>query len=620
MRKNYFFFKSLLLATVLMLGSANAWGYTPTLKNDLKVSGYKSKAYFDISTTNVNDMCPVSGDLRFRGSGFGLYNYGSGNRSADVVLPFSKDDIIILDFQDSQGRNVTVNSVENCTKDATLSSSTGFLVYKATANSDAATTIGVGRAGCIIAILVMEVDESAETADYTINYKDGETTVKTVSGSDVAIGTTIYIESSFFKDDVKYITDGGQISSFDVADGTNEYNIEVSEAEKYSYTVNATDGTKVLKVLASGSAYSGETVAVPFPRYFNIFNGIGLGTLYQKDAVNKEYRASVTISENEQVTNLVYTETDIQNIVYFSEGEEVKFAEAAAGGNMPIRSSNAKCGYAPSDITLTNLPAGTYRINVVFYSGSSAGFTVPFMLGGEAWDAEQSGASNWAEKSTEFTLTSDADITWKESGNNTNGIDFVYIQKLAVPVEITSETGFATLYTPNALDFSKVEGLTAYTATELAAVVTLTEVDNVKSNTGIVLKGVPGTYNVPVIASSETPIGHLLGSLSDPTPWDAYSSLGFDIYGLAVSGDNVQFAKVTSGSIPAGKAYFAVKLAAGAKALRVVYEGEATEVTAPEVAETEEEEEILFNMAGVQVDKSFKGFVINQKGEKRFNK
>ena len=61
------------------------------------------------------------------------------------------------------------------------------------------------------------------------------------------------IESSFFKDDVKYITDEGQISSFTVAEGSNVYDIEVSVAQTYSYTVNATDGTDILKVLATGS-------------------------------------------------------------------------------------------------------------------------------------------------------------------------------------------------------------------------------------------------------------------------------------------------------------------------------------------------------------------------------
>ena len=56
-----------------------------------------------------------------------------------------------------------------------------------------------------------------------------------------------------------------------------------------------------------------------------------------------------------------------------------------------------------------------------------------------------------------------------------------------------------------------------------------------------------------------------------------------------------------------------------AKAISIRIDGQATEVVAPEVAETEEEE-VLYNMAGIQVDKNFKGFVVNQKGVKRFNR
>ncbi len=64
---------------------------------------------------------------------------------------------------------------------------------------------------------------------------------------------------------------------------------------------------------------------------------------------------------------------------------------------------------------------------------------------------------------------------------------------------------------------------------------------------------------------------------------------------------------------------YAPDIPAGAKSLKMIFADEATEVVAPAAADVEEEE-VLYNMAGVQVDKNFKGFVINQKGVKRFNK
>ena len=122
----------------------------------------------------------------------------------------------------------------------------------------------------------------------------------------------------------------------------------------------------------------------------------------------------------------------------------------------------------------------------------------------------------------------------------------------AVSTTITS-AGWATLYTPYALDFSGVEGLTAYTATCSNYTVGLTKVDNVPANTGVVLEGAEGSYYIPVIASSETAKGDLKGSATEATAWNAFD--GFNLYVLAADGDKVQFHYVNSGSIAAGKAY-----------------------------------------------------------------
>ncbi len=207
-------------------------------------------------------------------------------------------------------------------------------------------------------------------------------------------------------------------------------------------------------------------------------------------------------------------------------------------------------------------------------------------------------------------------VTW----NIFNGLYIKSVSFMAAPVSATvTSAGWATLYTPYALDFSEIDGLTAYTATEADGVVTLTAVDDVPANTGVVLKGTADTYKIPVIASSETDKGGLQGSATVSTNADAAPD-GKAYYILTKSGEEAEF-QAASGTIAAGKAYLVADWASGgtAKSLRVVVDGETTEVTAPEVAETEEEE-VLFNMAGIQVDKNFKGFVINQKGVKRFNK
>ena len=153
-------------------------------------------------------------------------------------------------------------------------------------------------------------------------------------------------------------------------------------------------------------------------------------------------------------------------------------------------------------------------------------------------------------------------------GSSRLNLDDVLLTKkvvTAVSKTITS-AGWATLYTPYALDFSGVEGLTAYTATCSENTVTLKSVNNVPANTGVVLKGAANTYSILVIASSSTAQGDLKGSATDATAWNAYN--GYTLYVLTSvdAGANVQFNPVTSGSIAAGKAY--LKIASGANPAR----------------------------------------------------
>jgi len=122
-------------------------------------------------------------------------------------------------------------------------------------------------------------------------------------------------------------------------------------------------------------------------------------------------------------------------------------------------------------------------------------------------------------------------------------------------ITITS-AGYATLYTPVALDFSGVDGLTAYTAVKDGDVVRLTQVSNVPANTGVVLEGAAGTYSIPAIATSTTAKGELTGNATAPTAYNAES--GITYYVLASTGSGVEFRPVSEGEIAAGKAFLKV--------------------------------------------------------------
>lgn len=139
-------------------------------------------------------------------------------------------------------------------------------------------------------------------------------------------------------------------------------------------------------------------------------------------------------------------------------------------------------------------------------------------------------------------------------------------------------TGWATLYTDKALDFTSAEGLTAYTATITGNIVTLTEVDDVPANTGIVLKGEPKEYEIDFVDASSTVQGDLTGSATDVTAYNAYSGQTIYILAPVNNGKDVQFVPCNSGSIAAKKAFLLVS-GTNAKTMQITFANETTSIS-----------------------------------------
>ena len=175
-----------------------------------------------------------------------------------------------------------------------------------------------------------------------------------------------------------------------------------------------------------------------------------------------------------------------------------------------------------------------------------------------------------------------------------------------------TDAGWATLYTDKALDFSAVEGLTAYTASLSETTVTLTPVGDVPANTGVVLKGEAKAYNIPVIASSMTDPGHLMGSATEATAYNAFGD-SYALYMLNKVDGLAQFVQVTSGSIAAGKAFLKVrKTSDGARPLTVVVEGETTAIS--NVNANVNLNDNVFDLQGRRVAQPTKGlYIVNGK-------
>ena len=159
MKKKLFF---LVVLLVTMVSGAWGAGFTRTLTGNLEVTGYELKAFYDFQT-NTPAVLPTTTETQpkgafYRGEGgiWGLHNYGSGARTAEVQIPVSEGNLLIL-----QNYTDYTSSIDCGTEDAELSASTGYQVFKIASNANSI-NITVPRYGGVVAALVMKVTGSEE--------------------------------------------------------------------------------------------------------------------------------------------------------------------------------------------------------------------------------------------------------------------------------------------------------------------------------------------------------------------------------------------------------------------------------------------------------------------------
>lgn len=210
---------------------------------------------------------------------------------------------------------------------------------------------------------------------------------------------------------------------------------------------------------------------------------------------------------------------------------------------------------------------------------------------------------------TKHTATNTSNVVSIPQWGNIATYD-LYVKTSATVSATTTSVGkgWATLYTPYALDFSKVDGLTAYTAKIDGENVTLASVQNVPANTGVVLKSstedADMIYSIPVTASSSTAKGDLQGSATEPKA----ATTENPIYILKLNtNDEAQFMRATTGSLAAGKAYLVIG-SGEAKALSVMFANDPTGIANVNAAEVAQPVKRIVN-----------GQLVIEKNGKRYN-
>lgn len=176
-----------------------------------------------------------------------------------------------------------------------------------------------------------------------------------------------------------------------------------------------------------------------------------------------------------------------------------------------------------------------------------------------------------------------------------------------VNVTINSECGYATFCSDKALDFSAVDGLTAYIVTSIDGVANLKRVKKVPAGTGLVVEGdeeatYPKSYKVPVIDSAPAIEGNLLIATTT-----GHTAVEGDYVLAYKSNVRAFFPAEEDLEIPAGKAY--LHIGSGDARILLSFDDQTTGISAtPKNPEKSDKE--IFNLAGQRVSLPTKGMYI----------
>ncbi len=360
---------------------------------------------------------------------------------------------------------------------------------------------------------ITEETQEVTTADYTINYIYNETTIKTTNGN-TAVDNVVNAENPITVEDVKYYIKDDETTSMTIVEGTNVLNVNMRVANTYSYTVRALDGSSnVLNAsLATGSATEGDAVTVSFPRY--ILSGT---TLYCQNTGAVEYSTTFTPDADAYVQDVTYSNSTVSNVAFYIDAEDVE--GVTVGSN--VRASKGQMGYtadADTYVDVTTIPAGKYVIFMRAQNGNNAERAYNIKVGDNVvMTGSFAQGTNLDFTSEVFTVSTESTLSFASEGSGASGIDYIYLVELPTVSVTISEAGYATYINSDcALDFSEVEGLTAYTAAVEDNNVTFTQVTKVPANTGVLLKGAAATYEIPATYYTGAETSALVGGETAP--------------------------------------------------------------------------------------------------------
>ncbi len=183
-------------------------------------------------------------------------------------------------------------------------------------------------------------------------------------------------------------------------------------------TLNYTVKNNVNDDVKTGSCLEGLSATVPFSRYILATDG----TVWMKDAINKEYNYTFTPDADNYETTLEYAATEDKG-VYFIEAEDIEGMTEVTSGNANIRCSNAAAGYAEEAVEVYTLKPGSYKIETAVWG---KGVTIFVKAGDEPIITAETNGSWTKFESQEITVTADTTVSI-EGATASAPIDYILI-------------------------------------------------------------------------------------------------------------------------------------------------------------------------------------------------
>ena len=404
--------------------------------NNWGATSWAAQAYAGFSFTIPDGESITKAELTF-------YSKCGGSRDGREVQVYAKDgkefDYENLTLSAASGTLVGKATDNRTVEMKTMDATSAVKAVVEAGSSEIVFVFGGAAAGATLegklsdqapTLVITTADASTQTT-YTVHFTDGTSELKDAAVYQGTIGENATASAddmaSFKVGDERWNYVSGNATITLEKDGSkNNITLTFKKAATLSYVVRAVDGdNNLIAELKKASGLENDNIEAAWPRFVN-----KEGTLYLKDAVNKQYFSTVTLTEDNQTIDYTYSATETKGIKFLIEGEDIADATVISTGNTRIRSSNAASAFngTESDLKLTTLPAGSYKLYAVgYFQSNSAEGTVEITDGTEAKLTVTGSGSNWTSNESSIELDSETTL-YLAKGNKNGALDFLYIQ------------------------------------------------------------------------------------------------------------------------------------------------------------------------------------------------